>query len=388
MTQTDERVRWSSGSSRATNAHDLDALVACFAEDYENETPVHPGRGFRGRDQVRRNWEQIFAFVPDVRAEVIRSVVDGETVWTEWEMTGTRRDGSAHHMRGVIIFGVTRRDGRAGHASTSSRSTTSRATSTKPSAIRSCARDPRRGRNRPARQRPGSAPRRRRPSGAGPHSGRRHERAIWAMRSRSCVGDVRDAATLAAAIDGVTTVVSAVQGFAGPGRVTPASVDRDGNANLVDAASAVGADVVLMSVVGASPDSPMELFRAKYEAETNLRASGVPLDDRAGDGVRRALGRDRREGTGLRARRQPDQLRVGGRRRRRGRTSGHRQPAPRHDHRGRRAPEPDVQRVRDPPADRFGANRRPLDTSRARCSAPPPRSPGKLGPRSRSTPST
>lgn len=90
----------------ATNAHDLDALVSCFDEDYENETPVHPGRGFRGRDQVRTNWEQIFAFVPDVRAQVVRSVVDGERVWTEWEMTGTRRDGSPHHLRGVIIFRV------------------------------------------------------------------------------------------------------------------------------------------------------------------------------------------------------------------------------------------------------------------------------------------
>jgi hypothetical protein len=38
----------------ATNAHDLDALVACFADDYLNETPVHPARGFRGADQVSR----------------------------------------------------------------------------------------------------------------------------------------------------------------------------------------------------------------------------------------------------------------------------------------------------------------------------------------------
>lgn len=91
---------------RATNDHDLDALVACFAEDYENETPVHPARGFRGRDQVRRNWEQIFANVPDVRARVIRLAIDGNTAWTEWEMTGTRRDGTAHHMRGVIVLDI------------------------------------------------------------------------------------------------------------------------------------------------------------------------------------------------------------------------------------------------------------------------------------------
>jgi ketosteroid isomerase-like protein len=91
---------------RATNDHDIDALVACFAEDYENETPAHPARSFRGRDQVRRNWEQIFAFVPDIRAVVLRSLVDGEIAWTEWEMTGTRKDGTAHHMRGVILFGT------------------------------------------------------------------------------------------------------------------------------------------------------------------------------------------------------------------------------------------------------------------------------------------
>jgi ketosteroid isomerase-like protein len=91
---------------KATNDHDLEALVACFADDYENETPVHPARRFRGSTQVRRNWEQIFAFVPDLRAEVARTAVDGDVVWTEWEMTGTRRDGSAHCMRGVVIFGV------------------------------------------------------------------------------------------------------------------------------------------------------------------------------------------------------------------------------------------------------------------------------------------
>ena len=90
----------------ATNRHDLEALVGCFAEDYRNETPAHPARGFHGAAQVRRNWEEIFAFVPDIRARVLRSAVDGDVVWTEWVMRGTRRDGSAHRMAGVIVFGV------------------------------------------------------------------------------------------------------------------------------------------------------------------------------------------------------------------------------------------------------------------------------------------
>jgi ketosteroid isomerase-like protein len=90
----------------ATNDHDLPELVACFAPGYRNETPAHPQRGFTGREQVRRNWEQIFAAIPDLSTEVVRSAVDGDTVWTEWEHRGTRPDGSRHLMRGVVIFGV------------------------------------------------------------------------------------------------------------------------------------------------------------------------------------------------------------------------------------------------------------------------------------------
>ena len=90
----------------AVNGHDLDALVRCFAPNFVNETPVHPARSFRGRDQVRKNWAQIFAAVPDLEAEMIGSASQGDTVWTEWEMRGTRLDGVHHLMRGVSIFEV------------------------------------------------------------------------------------------------------------------------------------------------------------------------------------------------------------------------------------------------------------------------------------------
>jgi ketosteroid isomerase-like protein len=93
----------------AVNSHDLDALAGCFAADYRNETPAHPVQGFTGRGQVRHNWEQIFTFVPDINAQLLRSCADGDVVWSEWEMTGTRRDNSVHQMAGVIVFGV--RDG-------------------------------------------------------------------------------------------------------------------------------------------------------------------------------------------------------------------------------------------------------------------------------------
>lgn len=89
---------------QATNDHDLDALVGCFAPAYHNEAPAHPSRAFDGTGQVRANWQQIFAFVPDVRSRVLGFAVDGDEVWSEWEMSGTRMDGSPHRMRGVIVF--------------------------------------------------------------------------------------------------------------------------------------------------------------------------------------------------------------------------------------------------------------------------------------------
>jgi NADH dehydrogenase len=89
-------------------------------------------------------------------------------------------------------------------------------------------------------------------------------------------GDVRDPASIAGALRGAGTVISAVHGFAGPGRVSPASVDRAGNAHLIDAAARTGATFVLVSVIGASPSHPIGLSRAKYAAEEMLRTSGIP----------------------------------------------------------------------------------------------------------------
>ena len=72
----------------AMNAHDLEAFLACFQDDYESEQPAHPDRAFRGREQVRRNWSAVFDGVPDFRSELLRSAADGDTVWSEWHWQG------------------------------------------------------------------------------------------------------------------------------------------------------------------------------------------------------------------------------------------------------------------------------------------------------------
>jgi ketosteroid isomerase-like protein len=90
----------------AMNAHDLDAFLACFQDDYESEQPAHPDRAFRGREQVRRNWSAVFDGVPDFRAELLRSAADGDTVWSEWHWQGTQADGTLLDMVGVFVCGV------------------------------------------------------------------------------------------------------------------------------------------------------------------------------------------------------------------------------------------------------------------------------------------
>ena len=91
----------------AVNAHDLEVVARLFHEDYRSEQPAHPGRDFVGRAQMRANWEAMFTGIPDFRAEICRSVQDGETTWTEWRWSGTRSDGQSFEVRGVTLFEIT-----------------------------------------------------------------------------------------------------------------------------------------------------------------------------------------------------------------------------------------------------------------------------------------
>ncbi|AIY00071.1 hypothetical protein ART_0472 [Arthrobacter sp. PAMC 25486] len=93
---------------RATADHDVDAIVACFADDYVNESPNHPDRGFTGRGQVRKNWTALFAGVPDLRVHTVNTATgpDGQ-VWVEWGTAGTSADGGTVAMAGVLILTVT-----------------------------------------------------------------------------------------------------------------------------------------------------------------------------------------------------------------------------------------------------------------------------------------
>jgi len=50
----------------------------------------------------------LFHRVLDIEARVLRSVEDGNTLWSEWEMIGTTTDGIDFRIGGVAILAKSR----------------------------------------------------------------------------------------------------------------------------------------------------------------------------------------------------------------------------------------------------------------------------------------
>lgn len=90
-------------------------------------------------------------------------------------------------------------------------------------------------------------------------------------------GDLCDPRAVDNAVRGASAVISAVQGgFGATEGASPQSVDRQGNSNLISAARAHGVErFVLVSIIDAAPDHPLELWRMKHHAEQELKASGL-----------------------------------------------------------------------------------------------------------------
>ena len=125
-----------------------------------------------------------------------------------------------------------------------------------------------------------------------------------------------------------------------------------------------------------SPDHPIELFRAKAAAEAAVARLRDRVDDRSPDCLHGDLARHRRradgrvrQGVDLWPRPQPDQLRVGSRRRTHDRARRGRSDRGSPDHRGARTPEPDVARSRRHRRGRDADAPAPAGRSRAGCSA-------------------
>ncbi len=89
-------------------------------------------------------------------------------------------------------------------------------------------------------------------------------------------GDLRDRASLDAAVEGVETVISTANSAGRGGEDNPQSVDLEGNRNLIEAARDAGVEhFIFVSALGADPDHPVPFMQAKGQSEATLRESGM-----------------------------------------------------------------------------------------------------------------
>jgi len=99
--------------TQAFNDHDVDAVLAFFADDAVFEAPKGPdpwGRRLVGRDQVREGVAARFAGIPDVHYGDDDHWVSGSRGVSEWTLTGTSVDGARIEVRGCDLW--TFRDGK------------------------------------------------------------------------------------------------------------------------------------------------------------------------------------------------------------------------------------------------------------------------------------
>jgi steroid delta-isomerase-like uncharacterized protein len=91
----------------AFNRHDIDAIMAHFAEDCVFESPRGPdpwGTRFVGREAVRRGLAARFEGIPDVHYGDADHFACGNRGVSEWTISGTTVQGDRIEVRGCDLW--------------------------------------------------------------------------------------------------------------------------------------------------------------------------------------------------------------------------------------------------------------------------------------------
>jgi ketosteroid isomerase-like protein len=89
------------------DTHDLDAIMAHFADDATYDSPrgtERYGTRFSGRATIREGFAQRFAGIPDVRYREDDHFADRDRGASEWTLTGTTADGQPIDVRGCDLW--------------------------------------------------------------------------------------------------------------------------------------------------------------------------------------------------------------------------------------------------------------------------------------------
>jgi ketosteroid isomerase-like protein len=89
------------------DTHDLDAIMAHFADDAVFESPRGTeafGTRIQGKAAVRQAFAARFSGIPDVRYQQDEHFVDGDRGASEWTLSGTTTDGQRIEVRGCDLW--------------------------------------------------------------------------------------------------------------------------------------------------------------------------------------------------------------------------------------------------------------------------------------------
>jgi len=109
----DDAVRTLRSIAAGFDGHDLEGILAHFADDAVFESPKGPepwGRRFVGKDEIRRAFAGRFSGIPDVRYQQDDHFADGDRGASEWTLSGTTTEGERLEIRGCDLW--TFRDGK------------------------------------------------------------------------------------------------------------------------------------------------------------------------------------------------------------------------------------------------------------------------------------
>jgi len=103
----DNAIRMLQEIASAFDRHDLDGIMAHFADDAVFEGPRGPdkwGTRFVGHDQVRDAFAARFAGIPDIRYQEDDHFVDADRGASEWTLSGTTTGGERIEVRGCDLW--------------------------------------------------------------------------------------------------------------------------------------------------------------------------------------------------------------------------------------------------------------------------------------------
>jgi ketosteroid isomerase-like protein len=107
MADDETKLRILREVAAAFDRHDLDAIMAHFADDCVFETPRGAeafGRRVTGKEAVRAAFADRFAGIPDVRYTDDTHFVSGDRGVSEWLLSGTMTNGEPIEVRGCDIW--------------------------------------------------------------------------------------------------------------------------------------------------------------------------------------------------------------------------------------------------------------------------------------------